>query len=151
MGPLVDARQQQSAQHGFSVLKQEADVIFGQSGDFAPLGDNVDNGSFFQPTLFRCDKPLEASRIHDTEVFGPVATVMPYQREPGVWELAERGGGSLAGSVFSNDDDFAARATLALAPTHGRLLVTELIARSHRSWNRDAAMRTRRARSGRWW
>ena len=41
--------------------------------------------------------------VNELEVFGPVATVVPYRDKQDAFELARRGGGSLTASVFSND------------------------------------------------
>jgi 3,4-dehydroadipyl-CoA semialdehyde dehydrogenase len=38
--------------------------------------------------------------VHDTEVFGPVATIIPYGSENEAFALIARGGGSLIVSVF---------------------------------------------------
>ncbi len=63
--------------------------------------------------------------IHELEVFGPVATVVPYRDKEEAFALARRGGGSLAASVFSSDTAFLAEAGTALGTTHGRLLLVD--------------------------
>ncbi|WP_206020011.1 3,4-dehydroadipyl-CoA semialdehyde dehydrogenase [Pseudomaricurvus alkylphenolicus] len=125
MGPLVNRAQQQAAWEGIDILSREAEIIFGGDRQFAVQGGDVDSGCFVQPTLLRCNKPMNAERIHDTEVFGPVATLMPYSDEASIWALASFGGGSLAGSVFTNDEGFFARAAVTLAAHHGRLLMVD--------------------------
>ena len=131
MGPLINKAQQQAAWNGIDILRQEAEVICGDDRRFSPVGGDVERGCFVQPTLLRCDKPVDARRIHETEVFGPVATLMPYASEAEAWELAALGGGSLASSVFSNGD-FADRAIVALSSSHGRvLLVNEAVVAGH--------------------
>lgn len=132
MGPLMNKAQQKAAQQGLAALCHEADVVFGGGGNFTPLVDNPEQGCFFQPTLLRCDDPLQAKRVHDTEVFGPVSTLMPYNNEAEAWQLARLGGGSLACSVFSTDSAFATRAAVALGVDHGRvLLVNEIVMNGH--------------------
>ena len=59
------------------------------------------------------------------EVFGPVATVIPYRDKQEAFSIAERGGGSLAASVFSADSEFLAGAALELGPSHGRVLLVD--------------------------
>ncbi|MBV8496025.1 MAG: phenylacetic acid degradation bifunctional protein PaaZ, partial [Gammaproteobacteria bacterium] len=54
---------------------------------------------------------------------GPVCTLLPYETLDEAVALARRGDGSLVGSVFTADDEVAARLTLGLAPYHGRILV----------------------------
>tara|TARA_E500000305_G_C4029841_1_gene244447 strand:+ start:26971 stop:28551 length:1581 start_codon:yes stop_codon:yes gene_type:complete len=125
MGPLVNKSQQQAALEGIEILRTEASVVYGADPQFSPVGADAERGCFIQPTLLRCDNPLEAERVHDTEVFGPVATLMPYADESEAYALAALGGGSLAGSVFTQDDAFAARASVQLSSSHGRLLVID--------------------------
>jgi len=132
MGPLVNKAQQEAAKQGLAKLKGEAVVIFGGSESFDLVDANAEDACFVQPTLLRCDNPNAAERVHDTEVFGPAATILPYQSEQEAFELAGKGGGSLAGSIFTNDDDFATRACVELSSCHGRLLVVdESIMESH--------------------
>ena len=65
------------------------------------------------------------SAVHDTEVFGPAATIIPYKDEAQAFALVARGGGSLVASVYGDDRAFFARAVAELGPTHGRLLMVE--------------------------
>ncbi len=132
MGPLVNEAQQRAAWEGIETLMREAEIVYNGDENFAPIGDSVEKGCFLPPTLLRCHKPFEAERVHDTEVFGPVATLMPYSGEEEAFALAARGGGSLAGSLFSNNDAFTVRAVVRLSSSHGRLLVVdEAIMASH--------------------
>ena len=48
---------------------------------------------------------------------------MSYTNTDQAIDLARRGGGSLVGSLFSEDEDFSARVTFGIAPYHGRLMV----------------------------
>jgi 3,4-dehydroadipyl-CoA semialdehyde dehydrogenase len=81
------------------------------------------------PHLFVIDDASRATRVHDVEVFGPVATLCGYEvttgasvlEESQAVELARRGQGSLVASVYSNDDARLARIALELADTHGRV------------------------------
>jgi oxepin-CoA hydrolase/3-oxo-5,6-dehydrosuberyl-CoA semialdehyde dehydrogenase len=52
-----------------------------------------------------------------------VCTLIPYDSVEEAIALARRGGGSLAGSIFSADDGVAAQLVLGLAPYHGRVVV----------------------------
>ncbi|HEU0202336.1 MAG TPA: aldehyde dehydrogenase family protein, partial [Burkholderiaceae bacterium] len=60
---------------------------------------------------------------HDTEVFGPVATLLPYRDEAHAIALVQRGHGSLVASLYGSDPARLARASVELAATHGRLHV----------------------------
>lgn len=125
MGPLVNRSQQQAAWEGIEQLKQEASVIFGGERDCALVDADHATGCFVPPTLLRCDSPATSRLVHEVEVFGPVATLMPYVSTEQAFELAARGGGSLVASVFTGDDAFAAQAAVALGPTHGRVFIID--------------------------
>jgi oxepin-CoA hydrolase/3-oxo-5,6-dehydrosuberyl-CoA semialdehyde dehydrogenase len=120
MGPLVDEDALVSAREGIEKLEAEAEIVSGdpRRKDFEPKG-----GFFMEPVLLHCRDPKRAAAIHEVEVFGPVATLVSYRGPEEAIELARRGGGSLVGSIYSEDEDFVARATLGLAPYHGRLMV----------------------------
>jgi len=59
--------------------------------------------------------------VHQIEVFGPVATLMPYRNAEHAFELARQGMGSLVASVYSEDPAFLALAARHLAESHGRV------------------------------
>lgn len=123
MGPLVTRAQQQAAFDGIRRLAGEAKVIAG--GPDAPKLDGIDaaKSAFVAPTLLKLEG--EGRAVHDTEVFGPCATIVPYKDEADAFGLAGRGGGSLVASVFGEDRDFLARAVAALGASHGRVLAVE--------------------------
>jgi acyl-CoA reductase-like NAD-dependent aldehyde dehydrogenase len=62
-------------------------------------------------------------RVHDTEVFGPVATLLPYRDEAHAMQLIRRGQGSLVASLYGSDPGALAGAALGLADSHGRVHV----------------------------
>src|SRR5262249_53061336 len=64
-------------------------------------------------------------RVHVTEAFGPVATVMAYDTLDQAVELVAKGEGSLVASVFTNDAAVASALVFGIAPYHGRLLVID--------------------------
>lgn len=133
MGPLSSAAQLRDARVGVARLATAATRVLGnpERTQFGGVADGV--GYFLEPILFEAtpDAALDpAAPFHHHEVFGPVATLLPYD---GTVEAAARivgaGQGSLVGTLYADDRDFTARATLALAPTLGRLvLASEKIA-----------------------
>lgn len=124
MGPLVNKAQQAAAWEGMEKLAVEARVVTGgPDRSYAPEGVDPTKGCFVPPTLFACDSPADATAVHAVEVFGPVATVMPYDDAVQAADLARRGGGSLVASVFTGDDDFATSFVPAIANAHGRVMV----------------------------
>lgn len=132
MGPLVNKTQQQGVLATIDALLTETRRLTGNPDGFAPVGADKDAGCFVPPTLLACDAPEEAEKVHEMEAFGPVCVVMPYRDERAAWTLVAAARGCLVTSVFTADDDFAARAVQALAAWNGRLLfVNESIGKSH--------------------
>ncbi|MGB0126804.1 MAG: 3,4-dehydroadipyl-CoA semialdehyde dehydrogenase [Rhodocyclaceae bacterium] len=125
MGPLVNRRQQHAAWEGIARLRREARVIFGGREDFVPIDADPARAAFVPPTLLACDDPFAAAAVHEVEVFGPVATIVPYANAEQAFALARRGQGSLVASVFSADETFSARAALELADSHGRVVCVD--------------------------
>jgi 3,4-dehydroadipyl-CoA semialdehyde dehydrogenase len=125
MGPVVTRAQQAAALKGIAELAKEANVVCG--GPSAPALDGIDpaKSAFVAPTLLKVDDPATAPGVHDIEVFGPVATLVPYKDATEAFALADRGGGSLVASVYSQDRAFLARAVAELGATHGRVLAVD--------------------------
>lgn len=80
---------------------------------------------FFPPTLLRCTTPNQASIIHQTEAFGPVCTLMPYQSIEQLAHLVARGEGSLVASIVKNCDENIETLVQKIAPWHGRLHILD--------------------------
>ena len=73
-----------------------------------------------------------ARAVHEVEVFGPAATIVPYRDEQDAARLIARGGGSLVASVYGEDTDFLVRIVSEIAPSHGRILAVDpAIATAH--------------------
>jgi 3,4-dehydroadipyl-CoA semialdehyde dehydrogenase len=92
---------------------------------FAPVDADAVKGAFVPPTLLKLSDSVDRAMVHELEIFGPVATVVPYRDKADAFAVARRGGGSLAASVFSGDTGFLAEAAVALGTTHGRLLLVD--------------------------
>jgi oxepin-CoA hydrolase / 3-oxo-5,6-dehydrosuberyl-CoA semialdehyde dehydrogenase len=123
MGPVASLSQRREVTEQLGKLRQEAEVVAGGEGKAEPLGADPERGAFVAPTLLYCRDAGRARAIHAVEAFGPVCTVVPYRDPDEAIALARRGGGSLAGSVFTADDAIAAQLVLGLAPWHGRIVV----------------------------
>jgi 3,4-dehydroadipyl-CoA semialdehyde dehydrogenase len=131
MGPVVNMPQRKSVEEGIRKLRTQSDISYAPE-NFAPIDADLARGAFVPPTLLKVGNGNDAEVIHEMEVFGPVATVVPYRNKEDAFELARRGGGSLAASVFSGDTEFLSEAAAALGTTHGRVLLVEpSIAESH--------------------
>jgi oxepin-CoA hydrolase/3-oxo-5,6-dehydrosuberyl-CoA semialdehyde dehydrogenase len=123
MGPVASLAQRREVLAQLARLAREAELICGGEGQSQPLGADADRGAFVAPTLLFCRDTADARAIHSVEAFGPVCTLVPYGSLDEAIALARRGGGSLVGSIFSADDEVAARLVIGLAPYHGRILV----------------------------
>lgn len=120
MGALVSQQQKQDVLAKAASIGREAELVFG-SPDARVDGIDNDKSSFVSPMLFHCKDPDAASTVHNTEAFGPVATIMTYRDHEHASQLLNRGGGSLVASVFTRDTGFARDMCLASAAFHGRL------------------------------
>lgn len=125
VGPLVSKAQQTAAFGGLARLRQDARVVFGGDEHFVPVDADPALAAFVQPTLLFCDTGLAAQHVHDVEVFGPVATVLPYADTAEAVAIARRGRGSLVASVYSGDVVFLAELVPAIADLHGRVMVVD--------------------------
>ena len=123
MGPVVSKSQQKAVLEALARLQTEAKPVTG--GDVQPVDADAKVGCFIAPTLLRCDKPADARIVHEVEAFGPVSTLMPYDSADQAFALARKGGGSLAASVFTADQAFAADAVMGIGAAHGRVLVVD--------------------------
>ncbi|WP_397474032.1 3,4-dehydroadipyl-CoA semialdehyde dehydrogenase [Pusillimonas sp.] len=122
MGSLVSATQKKAVIDGIELLAEHCDVLFDGRSQSTVLADAPDHACV-PPMLFGTRDPDGQALVHETEVFGPVATLMPYRDVEHAYELARRGMGSLVASVYGEDADFLAQAALRLAESHGRVHV----------------------------
>jgi 3,4-dehydroadipyl-CoA semialdehyde dehydrogenase len=132
MGPLVTRGQQAAAFDGIRRLAGEASIICGGAEAPAIEGIDRDKSAFVAPTLLRSRDSATAKAVHEVEVFGPAATIVPYRDEQDASVLVARGGGSLVASIFGEDKAVLARLVAEIGPSHGRLLAVDpAIASSH--------------------
>ena len=123
MGALVNQAQCADVQSAVDQLLFSCDVIHGGWDSMNTIGIDYDKGSFFPPTLLRCDSPLTSQQVHDIEAFGPVSTLMPYDSIEQAIEIVGKGKGSLVSSVFSYDNDNIRTLVYGMACYNGRILV----------------------------
>jgi oxepin-CoA hydrolase/3-oxo-5,6-dehydrosuberyl-CoA semialdehyde dehydrogenase len=121
MGALVSASQKRDVLEKAALIGAEAEQVFGDLNAFDVTGADKDKGAFVPPMLFHCADPDSAQRVHDTEAFGPVSTLMPYRDLNHAVELLNKGKGSLVASIITNNNDVAREITLGSAAFHGRL------------------------------
>jgi oxepin-CoA hydrolase / 3-oxo-5,6-dehydrosuberyl-CoA semialdehyde dehydrogenase len=121
MGALVSTAQRDDVLEKAALIGKEAERVFGDPDNFEVAGADAEKGAFVPPMLFYCREPDTAVRVHDTEAFGPVSTVMAYRDLDHAVSLLNRGKGSLVASVITNDGEVARELTLGSAAFHGRL------------------------------
>ena len=123
MGPLVDRDAVIAARKGIEALQEETEIVYGDpEGKYFVDADGT-KGAFMEPVLLRCTHPETARKVHEVEIFGPAATILAYRTADEAIDQARRGGGSLVGSMYSEDEGFIGTVTFGVAPYHGRLMV----------------------------
>jgi 3,4-dehydroadipyl-CoA semialdehyde dehydrogenase len=108
MGPLATKSQLEDAHKGISLLNGK--LAFGNL-------ERQPKGFFLSPILL--ESPGDA--VHEHEVFGPVASLLPY--ESGAGEMVARGNGGLVCSLYSEEQAFLEETIAAVAPFHGRVFI----------------------------
>lgn len=123
MGPVATAEQKRDVREGVEQLARDGRLVFG-SAEVSAVGAPPGKGFFVSPVLLEVEPGAAAPSVHSREVFGPVASVVPYSGAAAdAAEIVARGGGGLVSSVYSEDAAFAADVTLDLAPYHGRVFL----------------------------
>ena len=121
MGALVSNGQKQDVLNKAKIISAEAERVYGDPDVFDVQGADGAKGAFVPPILFHCADPDNAKRVHDTEAFGPVSTIMGYRDLDHAISLVNKGEGSLVASVITHDTDVARQVVLGAGAYHGRL------------------------------
>jgi 3,4-dehydroadipyl-CoA semialdehyde dehydrogenase len=120
MGALVSRTQYVAVQDGLNRLRQETKVIHdGAAHELIDADPAV--ACCVGPTLLGLPNPDQSGLAHDLEVFGPVATLMPYRDDVHALTLVRRGQGSLVASLYGSDAAKLSGLALELADSHGRV------------------------------
>jgi 3,4-dehydroadipyl-CoA semialdehyde dehydrogenase len=131
MGALVSRAQKAAVLEGLAQLKTQAQVLH-DGARHALVDADAATSCCVGPTLLGTQDADGASLVHDTEVFGPVATLVACRDLPHALALARRGQGSLVASLYGADAGELAGAALALAASHGRVhVVSPEVAATH--------------------
>lgn len=120
MGSLVSREQLAHVRDGLAQLRTQATLLF--DGSATPLVDaDPAVAACIGPTLLGTRDPGASPVVHQLEVFGPVATLMPYRSLDEAHALIRRGEGSLVASLYGADPHQLAISAQALADSHGRI------------------------------
>ncbi|MBK6531368.1 MAG: 3,4-dehydroadipyl-CoA semialdehyde dehydrogenase [Deltaproteobacteria bacterium] len=133
MGPVATAAQLEHVREGLGrLIASGAKAVAGGPARIDGEGVAASKGYFVAPTLLRVDDAASGDAVHSLEVFGPSATLIPYEGASEAVALLARGGGGLVTSVYSEDRAFAAEVVMGTAPSHGR--VTAVNAKVAGAW-----------------
>ena len=122
MGPVSTASQKSDVLGGVAKLSAESDVVFGSTKEPPLVGAAAGKGWFVGPVLMKSRDAKSASVVHAHEVFGPCATILPYDGSAAeACALVRKGMGGLVSSVFSDDREFTGSMIAGIAAWHGRL------------------------------
>ncbi len=122
MGSLVSRAQLNAVREGLEELKAHAGVLH-DGGSQALVDADPAVAACIGPVLLGARDADAAGRVHDVEVFGPVATLLPYRDIGHAIALAHRGQGSLVTSLYGADEAALGQAAVQLAASHGRVHV----------------------------
>jgi oxepin-CoA hydrolase / 3-oxo-5,6-dehydrosuberyl-CoA semialdehyde dehydrogenase len=125
MGALVSQDQRKDVREKVGMISREARIVFGDLDQVQVHGADADKGAFISPILMRCDEPRDALLVHETEAFGPVATLMPYRDLDEGVGLCNKGEGSLVMSLFTHDPAVATDVVMGAGAWHGRVLIVD--------------------------
>jgi 3,4-dehydroadipyl-CoA semialdehyde dehydrogenase len=123
MGPVATTAQRDDVRDGVSALARDGRLVFG-TAEIEAVGAPPGKGFFVSPALIELEAGADAPSVHGREVFGPVATVVPYSGQADeAAAIVARGHGGLVSSVYSEDAAFNTEVVLGLAPYHGRVFL----------------------------
>jgi len=124
MGPVATGQQLRDVREGMTKLASCARIEVGGPGAIDGIGSPAGKGFFIAPTLFVSDAANVTDQVHTHEVFGPCATVIPYDGSAtDAARLVRAGGGGLVSSIYSDDRDFVPACVMAAAPSLGRVTI----------------------------
>ncbi|MEM7167604.1 MAG: 3,4-dehydroadipyl-CoA semialdehyde dehydrogenase [Planctomycetota bacterium] len=104
MGPLATAQQLDDAVAGVAKLQEHAELVFGSGQRVDGIGNDAGRGYFFAPALLVAKDATAQSPLHEHEVFGPVATLFPYDGDAATAaKIVSLSEGTLVTSVYGDD------------------------------------------------
>ncbi|MDI9336504.1 MAG: 3,4-dehydroadipyl-CoA semialdehyde dehydrogenase [Gammaproteobacteria bacterium] len=123
MGGLVSLKQKKYVLEGVDFLCSHARVLF-DGRDHRYIDVPGANSSCLGPILLGLPEgkiALEEDAIHQTEVFGPVSTIIAYDNLIQAYQMIKRGQGSLVVSLYGDNIHQLQATALTLANCHGKV------------------------------
>ena len=123
MGSLAGKTQKGEVMEQVQKLLAVSQIVYGSLDSVELIDAQWDAGTFMSPLLLCNENPFASDISHDTEPFGPVSTIMPYNGMEEAIELSRKGKGSLVSSIVTASPKLATGYVLGAGPWHGRILV----------------------------
>jgi aldehyde dehydrogenase (NAD+) len=98
VGPLIHERALEKVERYVEIGRGEAELVLGGS---RATGEGLDDGWFFQPTIFDGVKP--GSRLATEEIFGPVLSVIRFGELDEAVRINNEVRYGLSSSIYTND------------------------------------------------
>ncbi|HET6230845.1 MAG TPA: aldehyde dehydrogenase family protein [Longimicrobiaceae bacterium] len=105
VGPLINERSRAKVEKYVAIGREEATLALGGERG---TGEGLDDGFFFQPTIFTDVKP--GSRLATEEIFGPVLSVIRFSDPEEAIRINNEVKYGLSSSVYTRDVNFSFRA-----------------------------------------
>ena len=123
MGPLTTAGQLADTEEAIAALVSAgARIVHGSGKRIDGEGAARGKGYYFAPTLLEATSAQAVPAVHEREVFGPVATLVPYDGTPAVAaQVLALGRGSLVSSIYCDDEPWVGEMLPEAAAWNGRL------------------------------
>jgi alpha-ketoglutaric semialdehyde dehydrogenase len=106
VGPLINIRAVEKVERYIEIGKSEGATL--RMGGMRASGNSLDDGYFFQPTIFTGVKAL--SRLEQEEIFGPVLSVVKVKDADEAFRVNNDVRYGLSSSVYTRDVNIAFRA-----------------------------------------
>ena len=123
MGSLAGESQRIEVKQQVQKLLASSQIIYGSLDSVTAVDADSEKGAFMSPLLLLNENPFGSTDVHETEPFGPVATLMPYKHTEEAIVLAKMGKGSLVSSIVTANQKIAKDYVLGAGTYHGRILV----------------------------
>ncbi|MBH2004004.1 MAG: phenylacetic acid degradation bifunctional protein PaaZ [Sphingobacteriia bacterium] len=123
MGSLAGEAQRREVKEQVLHLLETSSIVYGSLDNVSVIDADPVKGAFMSPLLLLNENPFGSTTVHETEAFGPVATLMPYRHTEAAVALSKMGKGSLVSTIVTADPRIAQSYVLGAGPWHGRILV----------------------------